>query len=128
MGEAATWRFARFVAFGIVNTIFGYSSYVVLILAGLAPQPALVFSVAAGIVWNYFATARFVFGRQGFRKFPAYVACYMAIYGVNAGALHLALTAGLTPLLAQAVLLPFVAVTSYFLISYVLTGRWTTRE
>ena len=126
--EVTARRFARFIVFGIVNTVFGYAVYALLIVAGLVPQLALVLAFAVGIVWNYFTTARFVFGQRGFRRFPAYVLCYVAIYGVNAGALHIALGAGLPPLLAQAALLPFVAVIAYLLISYALTGHLAYRE
>ncbi len=115
-------RFARFVFFGIINTAFGYAVYAALIVAGLAPQTALVLSFAVGVVWNYFTTARFVFDERGFRKFPAYVLAYVTIYGINAGGLQIALNMGLAPLLSQAILLPFVAVLSYLLLSYVLTG------
>jgi putative flippase GtrA len=128
MDAVTRWRFARFVAFGIVNTVFGYSVYAVLILADFAPQLALVLSVAAGIVWNYFTTARFVFGQRGFRKFPAYLLCYAVIYVANAGALHFALGLGLSPLVAQAVLLPLVAVLAYVLMSYALSGQLATGE
>ena len=121
-GPAAR-RFARFIVFGIINAVFGYSVYALLIVAGLAPQLALMISVVVGIIWNYFTTARYVFGQRGFRRFPAYLLSYAAIYGMNAGALQIALGAGLTPLLAQAVLLPFMALSAYILLSFALTGH-----
>ena len=108
--------------FGIVNTLVSNAVYAVLVIAGIAPQLALAISYPVAIVWAYFTSARFVFGQRGFRKLPAYFLCYVAVYGVNAGGLHIVMGVGVSPLLAQAVLLPFVVVFSYTLTSYVLTG------
>lgn len=118
-----TVLFARFVAVGIINTAFGYAVYAACILGGMAPQPALIFSFALGIVWNFFTTARLVFKHQGFRRFPVYVLCYLLVYGLNAGGLHIALSMGFSALLAQALLMPFAAVLAFLLISIALTGR-----
>jgi len=126
--ELAAQRIPRFIAFGIINTAFGYGVYALLILAGLAPQPALVLSFAAGIAWNYFTTARFVFGQRSFRGFPRYLLSYGVVYGANAGGLHIVLGLGLPPLIAQAVLLPPVAARAYVLMFYALIGRVTYRE
>jgi putative flippase GtrA len=123
LGNAADRRIARFIVLGAVNTVLGYAVYAVLIVLGMVPQLALVVSFAFGIVRNYFTTARLVFGQRGFQRLPAYLLGYVTIYVVNAGLLHLVLICGLAPLVAQAVLLPFVAVFAYVLLSYVFTGR-----
>ena len=120
--RATLQRFARFVAVGFVNMLFGYAVYALLVVVRFEPQLALVLSWVLGVIWNYFTTARFVFGQRGFRRFPAYVICYVAIYGMNAGLLNILIGTGLSPLLAQALLLPIVAVLSFVSISWALTG------
>ena len=112
-------KFGRFLVVGLINTIFGYSVYALLLWLGMSPQPALVVAFSIGVMWNYFTTARYVFGSTGFRKLPAYVAAYLSIYIANASALQALLTRGIDPFLAQAVLTPLVAVLSFCLLSLV---------
>lgn len=116
-------RFARFAAVGVVNTAVGYALYAVFVLAGLPAQAALVMAFSLGVVWNYVATARFVFGRTGFGRLPAYAACYLSVYGLNALSLEALTSAGLTPLQAQALLAPLAAVLTFALVSVALLGR-----
>ena len=125
--ELLTSQFIRFLLVGLLNTAFGYSIYFVLVLLGFQPQVALLVSFAAGVLWNYFTTARLVFDTHGARRFPAYIVAYMFIYAINAGSLQALLKIGLSPLVAQAVLLPLLAVLAYILIGYALTGKLAGR-
>lgn len=122
-GEAR--RFARFLAVGVLNTGVGYGLYALLHLAGLPPQGALALAFAAGVAWNYLTHARLVFGTRGFRRLPAYVLAYLAIYLGNALALAGLTAAGLPPLLAQAAILPFAAAGAFLLIGRALGGPQT---
>ncbi len=115
-------QFARFVAVGLVNTGFGYLVYAALVMAGLSPQPALALAFAIGVIWNYWTHASLVFGQRGLRRLPAYVGCYLLIYGVNSAALAAALRIGMGALAAQALLAPFAACLSFLLIRRVLTN------
>lgn len=116
-------RFLRFLAVGVLNTAFGYALYAVLVWSGLSPQPALALSFAIGVLWNYLTHARLVFGQSGLRLILPYAGAYLLIYLVNAGALQLALRAGLSPLVAQGLLVLPMAALAFVLISRVLTGR-----
>lgn len=115
-------RFLKFLAVGGLNTAFGYAVYAVLVLAGVAPQPALAAAFCIGVIWNFFTHARLVFGARGFRRLPAYVAVYVGIYAVNAFLLARVMALGIHPLAAQAGLALVMAVLSYGLIKAVLTG------
>jgi putative flippase GtrA len=121
--DTTSGRFLRFLAVGVLNTAFGYAVYAVLVVTGLSPQPALAAAFALGVIWNYATHARLVFGTQGVRRLPAYVAAYVAIYAVNALALGGAIRAGVSPLVAQGVLAVLMAAISFVLISAVLTGH-----
>jgi len=117
-------RFIKFVLVGILNTLFGYVLYALLVLIGLPPQPALALSYACGTLWHYFPHAKLVFDHQGFSKLLPYIAAYVCLYVLNALALEALTDAGLPPLLAQAAILPFAAVSAFVLISRVLTGKF----
>lgn len=117
-------QFVGFILIGVVNTIFGFAMYALLVLVGVPPQPALAIAFIIGVIWNFWTHARFVFDNTGLGKLPAYALCYVAVYAFNSFTLGLALSNGIGPLLAQAILAPFAAVLSFFLISRVLTGRF----
>ena len=114
MNKATAAQFGRFLAVGLLNTLFGYVVFAVLILAGVPPMPALVLTYVVGVTFNYFTTGRLVFrGRQG--AFLRFVAAYVVIYLVNLALYRLAEELGAAPLLAQALCLPPVAVFSFLL-------------
>ena len=122
--DAATLRrFIRFVIVGVVNTAFGYGVYALLVLLSAPPQVALFLSFFIGVLWNYFTTARFVFEVSGFGRLPAYAACYIFVYALNAGTLHAAIKSGIAPLVAQAILTPIAAIFTFVLVSFVMREK-----
>ena len=118
-------QFVRFVFVGMVNTLFGFTVYALLIWIGLPPQPALAISFVCGVIWNFFTHARFVFYNQNkLSRLPYYVLSYVIVYLFNAFSLQALLNAGLPPIVAQALLTPCAAILSFTLISKALTGRF----
>lgn len=122
-GHSMIARFVRFLGVGVLNTGFGYAVFAALVLVGVDSQPALAVAYALGIIWNYMTHARLVFNTTGLGRMLPYAAAYGVIYALNAFALHLAEGMGLSPFLAQALLILPMAVLSFILISAVLTGR-----
>jgi putative flippase GtrA len=114
----------KFLVIGVFNTLFGYAVYALLVLVGMPEQPALAVAYIIGVTWNYFTHAKLVFGAKGYKRLPAYFAAYLLLYLLNAFFLEQLIAAGLQPLLAQAVIVPFAAAISFVLISRVLTGKW----
>jgi putative flippase GtrA len=114
----------KFLIIGVFNTLFGYLVYALLVLLGMPEQPALGVAYVIGVTWNYFTHAKLVFGAKGYKRMPLYFAAYLFLYALNALALEQLVGAGLPPLLAQAMIVPFAAAISFVLISRVLTGRW----
>ena len=112
------WQFLRFLAVGALNTLFGYSVFAGLVLAGLAPVPALVLTYVVGVTFNFFTTRRFVFATSPRASIARFVGAYVVIYLFNLGIFKLAEMAGAGPLLAQALCLPVVAVFSFFLFKF----------
>lgn len=108
-------QFIRFLAVGLLNTLFGYGVFAGLVLAGMPPMPALVLTYVVGITFNFFTTRRFVFQRSSRSSLLRFVAAYGVIYVFNVGLYRLVEAAGAGPLLAQALCLPVVAVFSFLL-------------
>lgn len=121
------WTFVKFLGVGVINTGFGYLLFALLLALGLGPDMALALSYVGGIIWNYMTHARLVFGTSGISRLPAYVLAYLVVYGINALGLKLLLSTGLTPIIAQGILVLPAAMLAYILIGRVLTGRfpWT---
>ena len=112
------WQFLRFLIVGAVNTAFGYAVFAAAVLLGLAPFLALLVTYAIGVVFNYFTTAHFVFGRSNLASFPSFVLAYVIIYAFNAIAYETVGRLTVGPLLTQAICLPVVAVFSFFLFKF----------
>ena len=114
-------RIVRFLAIGLVNTLFGYGVYAGLIFITLPNLLALFLATIAGIIFNYFSFGRVVFRvRGGWRVFAKFVIAYSMVYTVNAALLSL-LTRGhyFNAYLAQAAcVLPSVAM------SWILMNWW----
>ncbi len=123
-GQGSGARLARFLLIGLVNTALGYALFALFLLAGLGAQAALGLAFVLGVLWNFWAHARLVFGQGGLGRLPAYAAVYLAIWWANSRALEAAEAAGIAPLAAQAVLAPLAALAAFFLIGRVLTGRF----
>lgn len=123
MSEQDGTRFIKFLAVGVLNTLFGYAVYLALLWSGLGPQTALALAFAIGVLWNFFTHARLVFATQGLTRLPVYVAVYGGIYLVNRWMLAVALEAGYSPELAQGVLTLLMAVLSFLGVGAALTGR-----
>jgi putative flippase GtrA len=111
-------QFAKFLVVGALNTLFGYSVFAGLVLAGLAPVPALVLTYVVGVMFNFMTTQRFVFSRSPRASFLRFVGAYVVIYFFNLAIFKLVEAAGAGPLLAQALCLPVVAVFSFLLFKF----------
>ncbi len=93
-------RFWRYLAAGVVNTLFGYAAYGALVLLGVAPQIALAGGMTAGILFNFFSISAVFTSRYG-NRLPRFLAVYGASYLANAWLLGLVMRAGVGPLVAQ---------------------------
>lgn len=117
-------KFPRFLAAGLLNTLFGYSIYAVLVLAGLPYLIALLLATVAGVVFNYFSFGRMVFKAGGGSTFARFLVSYAVVYGVNSLLLKTMTSDwAWNPYLAQAVCTPV-----SILLSWTLMNRWVYRS
>jgi putative flippase GtrA len=111
----ANGQFVRFLAVGSLNTLFGYGVFSLLVVAELVPGVALLIATVLGVLFNYFTTGRIVFATQGLGRLPWFVGAYSLTFLFNLLSLRGLISVGLSPLLAQALLLPVVTVTNFAL-------------
>ncbi len=115
----------RFLAVGALNTLFGYVMFSLLVLAGVVPGLALFVGTLVGLLFNYFTTGRLVFAARGLGRLPWFVAVYGLTFLVNLWSLRALIATGLSPLLAQAIVLPPVILLT-FLLNKLLVFRGAT--
>lgn len=115
MDVARHRQFLRFLAVGILNTAFGYGIFAMLVLARLEPGLALAVATATGAIFNYFTTGRLVFASAGLGRLPRFVAVYGLTFLINLWSLRSLTAAGLSPLPAQAIMLPVMVILTFVL-------------
>jgi putative flippase GtrA len=108
-------RFGRFLAVGVLNTIFGYGVFYSLLRAGLAPTIALALATIAGVLFNFVTTGRVVFENPDASRLWRFVGVYGLVFVFNATLLDAAIRLGAGAALAQALLLAPCVALSYLL-------------
>jgi putative flippase GtrA len=111
-GEAR--RFMAFLAVGGLNTLIGYAIFAALILLGLPTAAAAIVGTILGVLFNFFSTGGIVFKNRAARLLPRFVGVYVVQMALNVAALHALETEGLHALVAGALVLPPLAVFTYF--------------
>jgi len=81
-------RFVRFLLVGVLNTIFGYSLFAVLILIGLNYKYAVLIGTILGVLFNFQTTGRLVFGSKNNKLIFRFVLVYVATFLLNVEALR----------------------------------------
>jgi putative flippase GtrA len=107
-GKFLGGQFFRFLVTGVLNTLVGYGLFSFLVLIRLAPGVALLVATVLGVLFNYFTTGRLVFATRGLGRLHWFVAAYGLTFLINLWSLNCLVSAGLSPFLAQALLLPVI--------------------
>jgi putative flippase GtrA len=97
-----TTQLFRFLAVGILNTLFGYSLYALLIYLGLEYTYALLFATIAGVLFNFHTIGRLVFQSRDKRLIGKFFAVYAITFCVNLLLIKLMVRFGLSAYLAGA--------------------------
>jgi putative flippase GtrA len=108
--------FSRFIFVGIINTIFGYSVYVLLIFIGTYYPIAVLVSTILGVVFNFKTIGRFVFKDKNYKRFYVFCFVYLITYLCNVSGLWLFENFGLhDKYLSGGILILPMAVISFYL-------------
>ena len=108
-------EFLKFLAVGVLNTLFGYACFALLIFAGLHYSVALLLATIAGVLFNFKTTGRLVFGSSDNRLLLRFMAVYAVVYAVNVALLKVLLLAGLGPYAGGALLVLPMALFAFIL-------------
>lgn len=79
----------RFIAVGVINTLFGYGIYALLIYLGLNYMVAVLFATVAGVLFNFKTIGRYVFKSNDSSLLLKFIIVYSIIYGINVGLIRL---------------------------------------
>ena len=106
-------RVVSFLLVGVLNTVVGYSLFVIIFVATGSHRLAIVIATILGILFNFFTTGRVVFGNPSARRLIPFALGYALTMAVNLALLELLVRIGMHPLLAQASSFPVVVVMAY---------------
>src|SRR5262245_28911734 len=106
-------RVLRFLATGALNVAFGYACYAVFVLAGAPLWLAVAGTTVLALLFNFMSYGSLVFASTSHRLLPRFLVFYAGLGSMNFVLLGLLAYVGLGPLVAQAVLLPVLAIAGY---------------
>lgn len=108
-------RFLKFLAVGVLNTLFGYSLYALLVFLGLEVSLAILLGTIVGVLFNFKTTGTLVFGSRDNRRIFRFVGVYAVLYGINVAGVKILMAFGLGSYLAGAAMLAPMAVLAFVL-------------
>ena len=118
-------KIIKFLSAGVLNTVFGYTVYAILIYVGVPYLTALFISTITGIIFNFFSFGRLVFsGHSGWLFFVRFLIAYGIIYTANAVLLR-ALT---SELFINAYAAQSICVPPSVILSWLLMNNWVYKK
>jgi putative flippase GtrA len=108
-------RFFIFLLVGALNTAVGYGLFAAFIFLGASTTLALAAATVLGVLFNFKSIGRIVFASGNVRLLPRFVGIYVVQFGINLVALKALESAGASPLLAQLLILPPLAIMSFIM-------------
>lgn len=101
----------------------GYSIFAGLVLIGFSTSKALILNYVIAVPLNFLTTGKFVFDSFRLQPLARFIFVYVLIFIINWSALRLAMNLGIGELLAQAVIVPFMAILSFLIFKYAVFRR-----
>lgn len=112
--------FFRFLWVGILNTIFGYSVFLIMLLLGLYSNIALLIATIAGVLFNFKTIGHLVFANTSKNKLVPFIGQYIFLYILNWFLLQKLLNYGMKPAIAQLILLLPIATLSFIMNKFLI--------
>ena len=113
-------RFIKFLIVGFINTLFGYSIYVSLIIFGFHFTIAPIFAIILGVIFNFFTTGGLVFQNIIYSKFHLFVGVYGFSYLLNISLLGILIQIGFTEIISGAIVLIPMAFINYIILKKIV--------
>lgn len=108
-------RFIKFLAVGVINTIFGYGLFSLFIWLGLHYSIAIGLATILGVLFNFKTIGGLVFASHDNAKIFKFMMVYAIVYMVNVVGMYAMLKIESNAYISGAVLLLPLAVLSYIL-------------
>jgi putative flippase GtrA len=108
-------RFIKFLFIGVINTVFGYSIYAILLWIKLHYTLALMIATIMGILFNFKTTGIFVFQNNKNRLLYRFILTYSSAYLVNILILKFFKSLDINLFIVQAILVLPMALVSFLL-------------
>ena len=116
-------EFIKFIFIGILNTIVGYSLYVLFIYLGFDYKIAAFLAMVLGVLFNFQTIGRLVFDKYNNRLLFKFISVYVVIYFVGVVIIKIGKSYGLDDYLAG-----FIAVFPSAIISSLLNKFYVYKE
>ena len=115
-------RLGRYYQVGIVNTLFGYSVYALLVSVGLNMFFAQIVGHILGVMFNYFSYSRHVFRNASASKLR-FVLSYIVNYFVGLASLGVAAMMFASPYVAGLAALIVASTVNFFVLRWLVFAR-----
>ncbi len=112
---ALNHRFVRFLAVGVLNSLFGYGCFALLLYLGVHFAVALFFATVVGVLFNFKTTGYLVFKSNDNRLVFRFAATYAIVYAVSVSSLKLLSLIGINMYYGGALLILPMAALAYIL-------------
>ena len=109
------WQLLRYYQAGVVNVLFGYCLFALLVWLGLQVYAAQLVGHVLGVIFNYFTYSRYAFAGQQSSK-ASFAMSYVGNYFLGLVGLWLALKVVPSPYLAGLASTVGVSVINYFIL------------
>jgi len=107
------YQFVRFLLVGVLNTLFGYACFALLLWFGLHYTVAMALATVLGVLFNFKSSGALVFGSNDNRLVFRFVASYAVIYLANILGIAAFERAGIAPQVGGALMLLPAAVLAF---------------
>lgn len=108
-------QFVRFLFVGVINSIFGYGCFALLLYIDIHYALALFLATVAGVLFNFKSIGALVFKSHNNSHIFRFVCSYSIIYAVNIIGIKMFSFAGLGPYIGGAILIIPMAVLAFIL-------------
>lgn len=106
-------EFYRYIAVGLVNTLFGYGVFALFLFFGLHYSVALLLATILGVLFNFKSIGMLVFKSHNNQLIFRFIAVYTFLYCLNLLFLKIFAFSNVNLYLGSAILLPITAVIGF---------------
>lgn len=117
------YLFVKFILVGILNTLFGYTVFALLLFAGLHYSLAVILATIAGVLFNFKTTGVLVFKNHNNKLLLKFIVMYAFTSGISIGLLHIAELNKLNLYFAGLITTGMMAV-----VSFIISKYWVFKE